>query len=125
MLHCRVTKHEQQFKKDGITWLHVPLQKHVLAFTILGWWLLYDRRLAIDLFGEKMEEKKKKGKQTLINFLTAYGCWPKMAHMQQMLVRNFNFGLKVVQVLTYGLIKAELCLFLAALDEFTAVIPWC
>lgn len=66
-----MTKHEQQFKKDGITWLHVPLQKHVLAFTMLGWWLLYDRRLAIDLFGEKMEEKKKKGEQTLINFLTA------------------------------------------------------
>lgn len=43
--------------------------------------------------------------------------------MQQMLVRNFNFGFKVVQLFTYGLINAKLCLFLADLDEFLAVIP--
>lgn len=44
-----------------------------------------------------------------------------MAHM---LAQDFNFRLKVAQLLTYGLIKAELCLFLADLDEFLAVIPW-
>lgn len=38
--------------------------------------------------------------------------------MQQMFVGNFNFGLKVAQLLTYDPIKAELCLFLADLQEF-------
>lgn len=44
-----------------------------------------------------------------------------MAHM---LPQDFNFWLKGAQLLTYGLIKAELYLFLADLDEFLDVIPW-
>lgn len=47
-----------------------------------------------------------------------------MAHMRQMLVRNFNFGLKVAQLFTYGLIKNKVRVFLADLDESMAVIPW-
>lgn len=37
-----VIQHEQQFKSDAITWLHMPLQQLVLFFTLHGWWLLYD-----------------------------------------------------------------------------------